>query len=457
VCLLLVCVAIGQALAQAPVPQPAPQIDRKDPTAVVQAYVRACETGDVKTAVALLDDKSGLRKGVEAMAQGMNRDLGPQGLGFRDVLIEFSFLPLGTLAGTANAQVKTEGGATRVIVTQTPTITRTFELVKGDDGTWGIDLEKSVLLSTGKTKSVMMLQLQHSPGSSGGAPDASRWEDRNRLQRLAQALLEYVAEHGNRFPPADKWVDEMEKYCLDPSLLHRAGLKPDQYGYAINANLAGKPLSDNWEERRNLVVVFESTDLSRNAAGDPDALPPRQPGSPPIWVATAAGNTTSVPVGMTLRELAEAQPLSDACSRHMTMIAKALLAYARDHGGLLPPAASWCDEIGPSIMPDAATGKDVFQCPADPDHKYGYALNAALAGKNVRTLTDHGDRVMLLHAKAGVRNEVVQVPAIAQNAIHTGGMYYDGDGEKYDIVVMLDGSLRQVPEGQPYPTPPPGR
>ena len=248
----------------------------------------------------------------------------------------------------------------------------------------------------------------------------------------------------------------MEKYCLDRSVLHRKDVKPTEFGYAINVNAAGKALPEDWEQRRSLVIVFETTDLARNAAGDPDALPVRKPNAPPVWLASSWNDAFALPVGMTLREYNEARGASELCRRHLGIIANALLAYARDHDGLLPPAASWCDDIGPYCDPGQIT-KDLFHCPANPDAKFAYALNADLAGKNVHTLADHSQYVLLLHGETGKRNEVRTVPAQAQGGRHSA----EWDGTiACDQVAMLDGMVRDVPDGQPYamgdrPPPPP--
>jgi hypothetical protein len=454
-CGVLLAVTASWAVAQPPAPTPTPApppVDRKDPEAVVRAYVKACETDDVTAAVALLEDKAGMRKNVAAMAQAMTSDFARQGITFRDLLAEFAMMPLGTIAAPAETRATSEGDATKVTVTQTPTLVRTFALVKAPDGTWAIDLEASVRLTTGKAKSFISAQMGNRGGGASRS-DPSRWEVRAQLQKLANVLVEYAEQHGGKLPPAATWTDELEKYCLDRSILRRKDLKPGEYGFAINVNAAGKPLPQDWMERRSVVLLVESADVSPNASVDPDALPPRKPGSPPIWVATADGNLVSLPADMSMRELTEGRAARDTCDRNLGALGRAVLAYARDHGGQLPAAASWCDDIGPYVPPENAAMKDILRCPADPDTKYGYAFNAALAGKNAHALTDHGQIVMLLHGKTGQRNEVLAVPAKVEGGRHVPG--YVMDYSKCDLVVMLDGTTREIPEGGLYPTPQP--
>ena len=470
-CVLFVLTTVGPALAQ---PTPAPPVDRKNPEAVVRAYMKACEGGDVKAAVALLDDKPGIRQGLAKLVDENHGAPEPGAPNLVDIMREYLFVPgMVAVGGPTTVQAKPGADAIFTVTTQVPMTAQAFQLVKGADGNWSIDLEKSLKLTTGKAESMLMSMLTLTPpppppgpdGAPGpgviteGPPESTDWEAQSRIRDLASALRSYAAHHGNKLPPAATWTDEMEKYCLDRSILHRKGLKPGEFGYAINVNAAGKPLPDNWEQQRAVVIVYESTDLSRNAAGDPEALPRRKPGSPAASFATACYDVFALPVGMTLLEYNEARIADEGCQKHLQTIANALLAYARDHDGLLPPAATWCDDIGLYLDPGELTA-DLFRCPANPDAKFAYALNADLAGKNVHTLNGHGNYVLLLHGTTGTRNEVRTVPKVAHGGQHVA--MWGSTSAAVDLVAMLDGNTRGVSDGQPYemrdvPPPPPAQ
>ena len=101
------------------------------------------------------------------------------------------------------------------------------------------------------------------------------------LKAMYTALMAYHESEG-AFPPATNWMDalknygaasdlakgESEKKFVSPSL---AG-KPGVYGYALNDLASGKYKGDIKDPKTPL--VFDSSDTSRNAHGDPKRLLP---------------------------------------------------------------------------------------------------------------------------------------------------------------------------------------
>ena len=90
-----------------------------------------------------------------------------------------------------------------------------------------------------------------------------------------------------------------------------------------------------------------------------------------------------VPVmaAMLLPALGKAKQRAQAiqCMNNIRQIDLALIMYADDHGGKLPPADGWNDALKPYTG-----GSDVmFHCPAQPPGRCSYALNAALAGQQM--------------------------------------------------------------------------
>ena len=201
-----------------------------------------------------------------------------------------------------------------------------------------------------------------------------------------------------------------------------------------------------------MVLIYESADLGPNAAGDPnEELASAEASEEPLLVALASSDVAGIPRDMTIDEAMEGHQHDDTCQRRVGQLCTAILAYARDNDGLLPPAESWCDDIGPYIIPPNA-GPEVFQCPARPELEYGYAINAELAGTDIRILKDHGRYVLLLPAKYGDPNEALDVPATVENAWHI-SRWNQRQG-KHITAGMLDGNTRQVTEGQAYPMAP---
>jgi hypothetical protein len=98
------------------------------------------------------------------------------------------------------------------------------------------------------------------------------------MRAISQALAQYSEDWDETYPPAKRWMDLIEQpshqssAAVDPT--HLAPLSPSavscpavaRYGYAMNANLSCVPLSSIGPSLY-LVVLFETDDLERNAAG----------------------------------------------------------------------------------------------------------------------------------------------------------------------------------------------
>jgi len=63
-----------------------------------------------------------------------------------------------------------------------------------------------------------------------------------------------------------------------------------------------------------------------------------------------------------------------ACISNASELALAVLKYADDHGGRLPPARDWCDRVRPYVRDPKA-----FVCPAARNQRCSYAFNARLS------------------------------------------------------------------------------
>jgi prepilin-type processing-associated H-X9-DG protein len=120
--------------------------------------------------------------------------------------------------------------------------------------------------------------------------------------------------------------------------------------------------------------------------------------------------------------LMRAQATQTACSSNVKQVLLALHQYAQDHGGKLPEGATWTDGAQPYLR-----NAEVFRCPARPEAACGYALNARLAGKDLKDVNNPGETVLLFESTAGVRNAADEGTSLASR--HEGGVlvgYADG-------------------------------
>jgi len=435
----------GQMIFAPPVTPP--PVDQKDPLAVGRAYYEACQKGDAERALSLIVQVGPLADSVRQMGMVMRAGPEMQPYGLQGMLDEMALLPIGLNPAPATYSAQAEGDGTTVTVTQSPVVTRKVVLVKGEDGLWRVDLLRSIIGSTGHKDSVLVTQFQRMAGGGGGAPEDTDQQARQRISSAARALIGYAEAHGNTLPPAQTWTEDVAKYSLDPLVLRRPGLKDGECGYALNAQIAGQKLPD-WPARSSTVLLFEVDDPAPNLVGAPDEdLPAKLANGKSPWVAMCDGIVVRATPEMTVSRQVEAWAHSDTCQRHLRALAGGLLQYARDHEGKLPPATSWCDDM--PYLPPEPDGTQPFTCPAEPDFACGYAINRALAGRDIRTLPDHWRYVLLVHAIQGVRNEAVDVGAAAPVGKHR--QRWAGEME---IMAMLNGNINNVPKGTPYPQPP---
>lgn len=101
------------------------------------------------------------------------------------------------------------------------------------------------------------------------------------LKALHTALMLYHDSEG-QLPIAAGWMDAIENRLNTADLkageankkLRDPRLTGDAYGFAMNGALSGK-FKDDVEGGPNTVLLFDSSDTSRNAHGDPDKLAPQ--------------------------------------------------------------------------------------------------------------------------------------------------------------------------------------
>ncbi len=73
----------------------------------------------------------------------------------------------------------------------------------------------------------------------------------------------------------------------------------------------------------------------------------------------------------------------DRCMDNLKKLSQAMLLYAHDHGGSLPPASQWSDAVRPYV-----SSERVYRCPSVERQGYGYAMNSNLSMHALGQLAD---------------------------------------------------------------------
>ena len=101
----------------------------------------------------------------------------------------------------------------------------------------------------------------------------------NNLKRLSQALAMYAQDWDAHYPPANAWMDciDKDKYLgPDRTAVFHCPAANSQYGYAMNAFLSGR--SDRDIDNVDTVLLFETDSPTRNAGGTQNSIALRRHG-----------------------------------------------------------------------------------------------------------------------------------------------------------------------------------
>ena len=435
--------ALGIALLIVGLPcalsQPKADLDRTDPVAVANAYVEACRSGDLEAALALVAPDDPLRKAMAEAVEEMGGQMAEQGFTLQGFLTEFLFMPMKLDFTVQPGASQTEGDVATVHVNRSLPIDQQLLLHRTPDGTWQVQLVASIKATTGRDRS--FLEMQTAGGGGGGGPDI--WSSYQRLRTLYEAFEEYARDHGNRYPPAGKWTDEIGPYVLDREAFKCPAAPDLEHGYAMNIAAGEQPIPNDWQERQKLLLLFEWPGGQRNASAMPEGLATiksfRPDGS--IAIMDATGNARSLREGMTFAQMTEAEQQSSTCYDHLRKLAAAARRYARDNGGMLPAAESWQDDLAPYLL-DEPDADELCHCPAAPDLEYAYAINEEIAGKNATELTGHGTIVLFFESDLNVP----QAAGSPEREAPTDGRHLDQwSGRRQNHVAHLDGNVGSEP------------
>jgi len=426
-----------------------PTVDLTDAAAVVRAYTDACTRGDVEAALALTTLDKEMQGGVQAVVAGVKQMAGGH---LPTMVSELVLLPLGVAEGYAVEGARVEGDATHVSVTLTHSQQLTFVLEEQEDGTWRVDLERSILATTRQPASLLMSEAEQQRAQAADAASGRiDWRVREALLHAGKHVIRYARETG-RYPKAESWMDDVEAHCMVLGAFDVSDVLPEKYGLAMNAGISGLPYDENWPARRKIVGLFTSSDTSRNASADPDLeLSATDEGIEGIGMWLASEEVVTVPHGMSVDEVVLSVDDQEVSRRRVEAILQALLSYARDNGAKLPPADSWCDMVL-LYAPAGQEAEELFWCPATPQLDCAWAINQDLAGQDIRHVPDHDQQVLLFPAEAGDRDEARAVPAVVEHGRYLAPW---SEGPRLAVRVgMLNGETRLLCEGDAYPRPP---
>jgi hypothetical protein len=85
-----------------------------------------------------------------------------------------------------------------------------------------------------------------------------------------------------------------------------------------------------------------------------------------------------------------------SCQANVRQLGTAMKMYLSDWQDTYPPAAQWCDSLKTYAMSPA-----VYQCPAAPDLKSGYAFNGALGGQPEGMIRSSDETACLFESDGG--------------------------------------------------------
>jgi hypothetical protein len=108
-----------------------------------------------------------------------------------------------------------------------------------------------------------------------------------------------------------------------------------------------------------------------------------------------------------------------ACLSNLKEFTRAALEYANGHGGKLPNADTWADDIRPYLNADGR----IFTCSAVPHQGFAYAYNASLSEARIDDIEEAAAVVLIYESDAG-RNAVGGPELLPPEPRHLGGDNY---------------------------------
>lgn len=426
-----------------------PAVDLTDQNAVAQAYLAAVRAGDLDAALPLLVNDPPMLSMVRMMRGQFNAEAAG-GMNPWDVLTELAILPTTPDAPLELGDATAGDGRVELALQMTRPLV--LILARQDDGTYRVDLRASLVATVGEGRSMMIRQAEmmaNMPEQVAMVEGRSApYEVENQLRVLASALNAYAEEHDGIYPEPDEWCDAIEPY-VEGERPFGSPMKPDEtYSFAMNAELAEQGPGDDWQVRQRTVLLADVGGNEPNQIFFPDELATMEPRYGTVYVvATTGENTFQIPAGMGYDDVWAANDRLEATQSRLAALVAALLKYAEQNDGLLPEAATWCDDLEPLIEPRAADGGEPLVTPGVDveEGQVTFAINAELAGKNLHELVNRRRLVIFFETEPVARNTAVAAnhigPARHMNA-------WSPTAPRSYLLAWLNGTT-----GQMYPPP----
>ena len=445
--ILSACLLALTGLAAAQPPAAAP-VDRKDPAAVAQAYMDAVRQGKVDDALALLtpDENQAM---IGQMVRAVAGDLPQQGFNFWDIFQEFVLLPIG-VEMTAEAGPAQQGdGTVTVPVRRVYQQEAKVVLKQQADGTYAVDLIETIKQTTGRDQSFLVSEFGNRGGGQQG-PGDEPWRCQEHLRALSQGLTDYANEHDGKLPEAATWCDDILPYVLDRENFSCPAAAGFECAYAYNSDVAGQELPKDWQARREVVLLFESDLGVWNAAAPAADMPTElKRHTQGLNIATAEGNTITIPLGLSLADAQAQWRDTDTCQQRLSALCQAARAYAKDNGGRLPAGDTWSDDLAPYLADQrGGGGPDALVCPARPDLRCAYTMNEELAGADIGQLVGYRRLVLFFETDDDGYDVAAPVQTATKEARHLERWGGWGAGGGYEVG-YLDGHTELRQAGQP--------
>lgn len=454
---LLMCASVG-----------AQQVDRGDPEAVAAAYLAALEAGEFAAAIELVGEER-LRAELTAVLNQLADEVPvddytvaamllreaerPQDAVFRLLLLPGFLVDDGERAMRDEATNQDE---LRLFV-DTPLQHRALLVMVRVDGEWSVNL-RSMHQDRYGAEGGLWLEWLDSWADSADRQAEEEPPRRRALRRASRArsalggvlygLLEYAGDHGGRLPPATTWRDALVGYPQDAGIPHADTEAADEpLAVAFNAEAGGLLLPDDPDELRLLPLVtlvpgeqanqvFYLAEFEEVAVVLPDLqyVPDEDEGTRAVELETRA---VGLAVGQLLRRgvdepldewlaaRAEALAAERGVKERLVLLFEGAIAYAAEHDGRLPGAATWCDDLAPHLPETAADGRPVLISPGTIDAECSFAINAAYAGGDLNQIGWRKPKWLFTETAGCARNTAVEddAPAAAVRWLATSLAY----------------------------------
>lgn len=103
--------------------------------------------------------------------------------------------------------------------------------------------------------------------------NAQRAVSQSNLKQLALGITQYVQDHDERMPGADKWVDEIMPYVKTEAIFRDPSAPAgEKWSYAYNSALSHRSLAQ-FDAPAQTVMLFESTKGVKNASDTGQSVP----------------------------------------------------------------------------------------------------------------------------------------------------------------------------------------